>query len=249
MINQYSLRINSLSKCCFVSFFILIIFSGCSKKEQSYFPLSNGYKWRYDVLLETRDGIQKQKYILNNTGEGELNGTPVYLRESLDGTVLYYLDSNEGIYYLGSRNNKKIKSEFNNDKKLVIPQVYMVNKKWKQSTVTKLLKKTGPPQKTVFEIFAKVELEGKIETLDAMVIVPAGRFENCMKITMRGSSFKDAGNYVGLTLVNVEQTSWYAKGVGLVRMERIETTESNALDKGTLLIELADFETGQNNIF
>jgi hypothetical protein len=111
------------------------------------------------------------------------------------------------------------------------------------------LKKTGPPQKTVFEIFAKVELEGKIETLDAMVIVPAGRFENCMKITMRGSSFKDAGNYVGLTLVNVEQTSWYAKGVGLVRMERIETTESNALDKGTLLIELADFETGQNNIF
>ena len=249
MINQYSLRINSLSKCCFVSFFILIIFSGCSKKEQSYFPLSNGYKWRYDVLLETRDGIQKQKYILNNTGEGELNGTPVYLRESLDGTVLYYLDSNEGIYYLGSRNNKKIKSEFNNDKKLVIPQVYMVNKKWKQSTVTKLLKKTGPPQKTVFEIFAKVELEGKIETLDAMVIVPAGRFENCMKITMRGSSFKDAGNYVGLTLVNVEQTSWYAKGVGLVRMERIETTESNALDKGTLLIELADFETDQNNIF
>ena len=249
MINQYSLRINSLSKCCFVSFFILIIFSGCSKKELSYFPLSNGYKWRYDVLLETRDGIQKQKYILNNTGEGELNGTPVYLRESLDGTVLYYLDSNEGIYYLGSRNNKKIKSEFNNDKKLVIPQVYMVNKKWKQSTVTKLLKKTGPPQKTVFEIFAKVELEGKIETLDAMVIVPAGRFENCMKITMRGSSFKDAGNYVGLTLVNVEQTSWYAKGVGLVRMERIETTESNALDKGTLLIELADFETGQNNIF
>ena len=68
-------------------------------------------------MLETRDGIQKQKYILNNTGEGELNGTPVYLRESLDGTVLYYLDSNEGIYYLGSRNNKKIKSEFNNDKK------------------------------------------------------------------------------------------------------------------------------------
>lgn len=234
---------NSWKNCCFVSLFILMIFLGCSKKELSYFPLSNGYKWRYDVLLETRDGIQKQKYILNNLGKHELNGVPVYLRESLDGTVFYYLDSDEGIYYLGNRNNNKIKPEINKDKKLVIPEVHTVNKKWKQATITKLLKKTGPPQKTVFEIFARVELEGEIETLDAVVNVPAGRFKNCMKITMSGSSFKDAGNYVGLTLVGVEQTSWYARGVGLVKMERIETTKSNALDKGTLLIELASFET------
>ena len=243
MISQSSLFMNSWKNCCFVSLFILMIFLGCSKKELSYFPLSNGYKWRYDVLLETRDGIQKQKYILNNLGKRELNGVPVYLRESLDGTVFYYLDSDEGIYYLGNRNNNKIKPEFNKDKKLVIPEVHTVNKKWKQATITKLLKKTGPPQKTVFEIFARVELEGEIETLDAVVNVPAGRFKNCMKITMRGSSFKDAGNYVGLTLVGVEQTSWYARGVGLVKMERIETTKSNALDKGTLLIELASFET------
>jgi len=65
-----------------------------------------------------------------------------------------------------------------------------------------------------------------------------------MKISMSGSSFKDAGNYVGLTLVNVEQTNWYAPGIGLVKMERIETTKSNALDKGTLSIVLAEFESG-----
>jgi len=226
----------------FFLIFILLTCSACSKKDPSYFPLSSGYKWRYDVLLETRDGVQKQKYILNNLGESELEGTPVYLRESLDGTVLYYLDSEEGIYYLGSINDKKIKPEFNNDKQLVIPEPLVANKKWEQSTTTKLLKKTGPPQKTVFEIFAKVDLEAKIESLDDVVSVPAGIFKNCMKITMSGSSFKDAGNYIGLTLVNVEQTSWYAKGVGLIKMERIETTKSDALDKGTLLIELAAYE-------
>lgn len=243
MTNQCSSVIHSFRYGSFVFLYILLLCLGCSKKEPSYFPLSNGYKWRYDVLLETRDGVQKQKYILNNLGESDLGGTPVYLRESLDGTVLYYLDSNEGIYYLGSINDKKIKPEFNKDKQLVIPKPHLVNTTWEQSTITKLLKKTGPPQKTVFEIFAKVNLEARIKSLDDVVTVPAGRFKNCMKITMSGSSFKDAGNYVGLTLVNVEQTSWYAEGVGLIKMERTETTKSDALDKGTLLIELADFET------
>ena len=243
MMNHCFSIINSFRNASFVFLLITLICSGCSKKEPSYFPLSNGYKWRYDVLLETRDGVRRQKYILNNLGESELDGAPVYLRESLDGTVLYYLDSNKGIYYLGSINDKKIKPEFNKDKQLVIPEPHVANTKWEQTTTTKLLKKTGPPQKTVFEIFAKVDLEARIESLDDVVTVPAGRFKNCMKITMSGSSFKDAGNYVGLTLVNVEQTSWYAEGVGLIKMERIETTQSDALDKGTLLIELADFET------
>ena len=61
---------------------------------------------------------------------------------------------------------------------------------------------------------------------------------------MTGSAYKDAGNYVGLTLVNVEQTNWYSLGVGLVKMERIESTQSDALDKGTLLVELTEFESG-----
>ena len=47
-----------------------------------------------------------------------------------------------------------------------------------------------------------------------------------------------------LKLRNVKQTNWYAPGVGLVKMERVETTRSDALDKGTLLVELTEFETG-----
>ncbi len=87
-------------------------------------------------------------------------------------------------------------------------------------------------------------MEVTVASLSETVSVPAGTFGNCLKITRSGSMMKDAGNYVGLTLVNVEETSWYAPGVGLVKLERIETTQSDALDQGSLLIELADFETG-----
>lgn len=224
------------------SFFLLI--AGCSQKDESYFPLNNGYKWVYDVSLETEDGLEKQKYILANLGESEREDKSVYLRQSLDGTILYYSVSDEGTHYLGSVNDKGLKPEFKEDKHLVMPFSYAVGTEWQQSTTTKLLKKTGPPQKTVFEIFAEVLLESKIESLNETVKVPAGTFKNCMKITMYGSSFKDAGNYVGLTLVDVQQTSWYAKGVGLIKMERIETTKSDALDKGELLVELVTFQGG-----
>lgn len=230
------------------SYFILIIFallsSSCSTQDLSYFPLKEGYKWRYNVIQTTRDGIQKQQYILRNFGETEINDKPAFVRYSLDGTALYYSISDEGILYLGSTNGQDINLEFNEDEQIVIRNPVSVDTYWEQSTITKLLKKTGPPQKTEFIIYAKVPLEVKIESLDEVVDVSAGRFENCMKISMSGSAFKDAGNYVGMTLVNVEQTSWYAKGVGLVKMERVETTQSEALDKGSLLIELAEYKSG-----
>ncbi len=215
----------------------------CSKKEYSYFPLNKGYKWQYDVILITKDGLLNQKYILNNIGKNELDGKPVYLRESLDGTVLYYSITDEGIYYLGNDNNRTVEEKFNEDIQLVIPEKISVGSVWEQTTVTKLLKKTGPPQKTVLKIIADVPLEVKVESMNETVSVLAGRFDRCMKVTMSGFAFKDAGNYIGLTMVSVEQTNWYAPGVGLIKMERVETTARKALDKGSLTLELASYES------
>jgi len=224
--------------------FFLVICTSCSNREYSYFPLSSGLKWHYNVLLTTRDGLKKQKYILHNIGSDKLNGESVFLRKSLDGTILYYSVLEKGIYYLGSSDSSVLDPKFISDKRLVIPKPFAINTKWEQLTTTKLLKKTGPPQKTEFKIIAKVPLEIEIESLDDTVVVPAGQFDNCMRIKMTGSSYKNAGNYVGLTLVNVVQTNWYSPGVGLVKMERLERTQSAALDKGTLSIELTRFESG-----
>jgi uncharacterized protein DUF3108 len=228
----------------FFSLFLCLLIVGCSKNNNSYFPLDKGYKWQYDVALITRDGLSNQKYIYNNLGEGELNGEPVYLRESLDGSILYYSNSNDGIHYLGSMDSQSLNPEFHEDKQLIIPAVLSLDTEWQHTTYTRLLQKTGPPQKTVFKIIAEIPLEIKIESFDETVDVPAGRFNNCMKVSMSGFVFKNAGNYIGLTMVSVEQTNWYAPGVGLVKMERLETTQRKALDKGTLLIELAKFESG-----
>lgn len=231
------------SKRNLIIFAVFIIYlTACSNNETSYFPLNEGYKWQYDVSLITMDGLSKQKYIFNNLGKRKLDGNEVYLRESLDDSILYYSNTDEGIHYLGKLDSQKIYSEFNPDKRLVIPATLNVGNEWTYKSLTHLLQKTGPPQKTVFRITAEIPLEIKIESLNDSITVPAGRFDNCLKISMGGFEFINAGNYIGLTMVSVEQTNWYAPGIGLVKMERFETTKRKALDKGTLLVELAKFE-------
>jgi hypothetical protein len=227
-----------------ISFILIWLCTSCADNSDSYFPLTKGLKWQYDVTLITRDGLSNQKYMFNNLGEGELKGEPAYLRESIDGTVSYYSLSEEGTHYLGNLDTNSYPPVKNEYKKIILPKDIIIGTTWQDNTITKLLQKTGPPQKTLFKIIANVPLDVKIESLDDSVTVPAGKFENCLKVSMSGSIYKDAGNYVGLTVVSVKQSNWYAPGIGLVKMERIETTERQALDKGTLLVELTHFKPG-----
>ncbi len=230
---------------CFILLCCLILSGACSRRNASYFPLNAGYKWQYDIRQKTRDGLIRQKYILSNLGESILDKQTVFLRHTLDGTALYYSVSDREIVYLGYSKNNALVPEFKKDRQIVIRKPVVVNTQWEQSTMTRLLKKIMPSQKTESGIVARIPLQVKIESLNETVRVPAGRFEQCMKITMIGSAYKDTGDYTGLTVVSVKQTKWYAKGVGLIKMERLETAQSEALDGGSLSLELVNFDTGQ----
>ena len=107
--------------------------------------------------------------------------------------------------------------------------------------MSKALIKTGPPQKTEFHISAKVPVEVKIESLSDKVVVPAGTFTGCMRISFSGTAFIDAGNYVGKTVVRVSEINWYAPGVGLIKSVRKESTKHKALDKGEIVLVLEEF--------
>ena len=69
----------------------------------------------------------------------------------------------------------------------------------------------------------------------------AGRFENCMRVEISGNAFTDAGNYVGITIVRLSETNWYAPGVGLVKSVHKESTKHKALDKGEIILMLESY--------
>ncbi|MEE8321372.1 MAG: hypothetical protein V3R68_05970, partial [Gammaproteobacteria bacterium] len=195
----------------------------------------------YAVKITTMDGISWQKYMLVNQSPKYREDQKYFVRKSLDGTLLYYKEIEEGVLFMGKEDVSGIEPVFTRDEQFVFRYPLTTGTEWQEVTLTRLLIKTGPPQKTVFKIVEEIPVTIKVETTDDTVKVPAGVFHDCVRITMHGYAYKDAGNYVGRTLVDVNETSWYAPGVGLVKMVREESTESQALDKGSMTIELEEF--------
>jgi len=145
--------------------------------------------------------------------------------------------------FLGKEKRSDFESTFVNDEHFILRYPLKVGTVWEELTLTKLLLKTGQPQKTEFKIVAEVPLSVTIEAIDDVIKVPAGTFHQCIRIKKYGSAYKNTGNYIGLTIVKVIETSWYAPGVGLVKSIREETTLRKALDWGELLIELVTFSS------
>ena len=217
--------------------------SSCSTESNTnYFPLEEGLTWRYQVTKTTRDGVRQQKYIYSSLPEKIVKEKTVAVRQSADGSLLYYRDTEKGLFYIGKEIQSGIERKFHQDEHLIFSYPLENGSKWQDITQTKLLVKTGPPQKTEFKVVAEIPLEISIDSTDDTVSVPAGIFHHCIKLTKQGAEFKDAGNYIGRTIIRVKETSWYAPGVGLVKSIREETTDKNALDKGQLVIELELFE-------
>ena len=216
--------------------------SGCDgPADESYFPLKEGLQWRYAVKQTTMDGIRQQKYFFINLAIQNINGEELHVRKSIDGSLLYYKNTEQGVMYYGKEKQRYNENKFEVDKHFVFRYPLQAGTQWEDITYSRLLVKTGPPQKTVFKIIAKVPLSVEVESIDDVVRVPAGTFQNCIRIKKKGSAYKDAGNYIGLTVVTITETSWFAPGVGLVKSVREETTEQKALDRGELIIELESF--------
>ena len=222
--------------------FPMLVTSCSFEQSSSYFPLEEGLTWRYQVTKTTRDGARQQKYIYTSIAEKIVEGQSVSVRKSVDGALFYYRETEAGLFYVGKEIQSGIAREFLRDEHLIFRYPLEESQQWQDITATKLLVKTEPQQNTKFKIEADIFLEVSIDAIDESINVPAGIFHHCIKIIKQGSEFKDVGNYIGRTIVRVKETIWYAPGVGLVKSIREETTESQALDRGQLMIELELFE-------
>ena len=69
---------------------------------------------------------------------------------------------------------------------------------------------------------AQVPLIYRIESLSETVTVPAGTFENCIKVVANGTfnTYTDAVS--GDTEIPMKVEEWYASGVGLIKQIRYE---------------------------
>lgn len=222
---------------------ILLLF-GCVDSEQSYFPLQEGMQWTYQTTKTIRGETQQQKYIFIGLPNGKLNNEPASIRKSMDGTFLYYREVEDGVLFIG---RQKPPGVFDRVEQYVFRYPLEQDVQWRGITTTQLLIRIGPPINEEIEFSTEIPILARIESTDDTVDVPAGTYANCIKIVKRGSKNVEVKDYKGVsvrnTVVKVHEISWYALGVGLVKLVRKETSGSHTLDQGGIVIELESVDT------
>ena len=222
-----------------------VVVSGCGSgsAEKSFYPLDEGRSWTYRVTKNIDEATEPDVDFLSFSMKGSqtLESGPAQRRHS-DNGVDYFLRSDEsGIYRVGSRDTLQVDPKSDNPPRFVLKKPYVVGTQWQASSVAYLLQRRNEfpkevryTNKPVMMVYAIVGLNEKIET-------QAGIFEGCIKVMGEAKIklYVDATfNWREIPLFSAE---WYCPGVGLVKLERVETSPSRFMRGGTMTLDLVDF--------
>jgi hypothetical protein len=192
--------------------------AGCGSPPADYFPLGTRQQWEYGVSRTIKGQEQRQKLLLANLPPVTLEGRQYFPQRRLDGTVDLFERVADGIFHVNPANEARVR---------ILPMPMEVGASWSEKTTIRFLEITGAFAPTFLErISNSIALDFVIESVDETVDTPAGRFANCLRVRGSGSMFagQTLRTYLGIRFINVDQTEWYAPGIGLVKSVRNEYT-------------------------
>lgn len=197
-------------------------------KVSEYFPVDEGNKWTYKTSISYgKEPLEGDTTIIVNNKE-LLEGSEVYpleLNRLNEKTIAYYSFDDEAIYIhkvfdgnMYTLFSPAIKI------KLILPDQENTEK---QQVILSKIK--------IFEANGGLKGEGvcKIEVQFEgfeNIVVPAGSFENCLKVSFSIITQTNAS-------ASVKQTMWLAKGIGEVKEEKHQTINMLTADFQNKTIE------------
>ena len=206
------------------------------------FPLEPGHRWTYRQVTDLEDGGHDVATLVLRTLPGEdYENRPAFRRRSDDGVLYWLRRDDSGIYRVATRHELQAEPVKDAAPRYVLKEPVAVGTEWQAPTVAYLLKRTQGYPPELRNEGKPVAMRYAIEALKESVTVPAGRFENCVRVRGSGTLKLYADGTAGwrdLPLVTVE---WYCPGPGLVKLERQEPAKSPFLIGGTLRMELQEW--------
>lgn len=197
----------------------LLAATACDRSGSAdYFPLGGEQIWDYEIRRSIKGEQHTQRLLLTSLPAANIDGTEYFPQVRLDGRVDVFSRTRDGIERINFANSPTLP---------VLPAELKPKATWKAPGQILFLEITGAFHAT-FQERKKltIDLDYVVEAMDDTVEVAAGSFTNCMRIKSTGSMFAGATlkEFLGISFIQIEQTEWYAPGVGLVKRVRKEST-------------------------
>ena len=190
---------------------------GCSEPSSEYFPLGEKIKWEYRIQKQLSNDQSVGKSIVAQLTSIQADGINYFPYRYANGETLYYSKNKTGILF---------SSKPDQNGQLLLKYPLELNVNWKSDTRIGLLNsrhESFSGGESFISQEEEIVLENQIVSFDETITVPAGLFSNSMRIESTASvTVKERTR--GIERVLIEQTQWYARGVGLVKRIRKESS-------------------------
>jgi len=190
--------------------------------SENYFPLDEGKRWEYQIYVYKKEGFYHGleskiygKQVCTNLPQQELKGkrvTPVKIEETYGEFVYnnfsFYVKDHNYIYEFARLRPEYIEPKIINDYIIKFP--IRVGNSWQETETSSLDSRISVPIKST------------IESIDEVIIVPAGTFKKCLKIKSVGLAekvFDEEQVWPPKENVKIEREryEWFAPDVGSIK--------------------------------
>jgi hypothetical protein len=218
---------------------------GCNPSaDKSFYPLAEGRSWTYRVIKNVDEATEPDVDSLSFTMKGQetLESGPAQRRHSSNGLDYFLRSDDQGIYRVASRDALEVNPKGDNPPRFVLKKPFVVGTQWQANTMPYVLQRRNefPKEvryttKPIMMVYAIVALDQKIET-------PAGTFESCIKVLGEAKIRLYVDVLFNWREVPLFSTEWYCPGIGLARMERLETSPSKFMRGGSVTMDLVSYK-------
>lgn len=217
---------------------------GSGNSESSYFPLAEGRSWTYRVTKNLDEATEPDVDSLSFTMKGSqtLESGPAQRRHSSNGLDYFLKSDDQGIYRVGSRDALEVDPKADNPPRFVLKKPFVVGTQWQASTMPYVLQRRNEFPKEVRYTTKPIMMVYAIVALDQKVETPAGQFESCIKVLGEAKIRLYVDALFNWREVPLFTTEWYCPGIGLARMERVETSPSKFMRGGNVTMDLVSFK-------
>ncbi|RME33510.1 MAG: hypothetical protein D6786_07480 [Gammaproteobacteria bacterium] len=194
-----------------------------------FFPLAEGHRWQYRIELRRGEHHDEQRLLVRNLGPARLEGGRQALAQWVNGSIHYYLLHEDGLHQQAGTRRAG----------LYLPLPAAPGTTWKARERTRLLtirKKALEAPDSAFRLPLVVHY--RIVSTDARAATPAGEFSGCLEVEGNGEREIEGPHPDHPIRVRLHGLRWFCPGVGLVRAEREEGSDSGFLNDGSETVTL-----------